>query len=324
MDMKYDHIIVDTNNVFHANHYAFNKLTYKVKNAIVQTGGIYGSLLFFNRMREKYLKDNGSIWALFDNAKSKINNRKGIDPSYKANRKKMPKSFYRSLDYFRLILLNHTDGDYAVYETGYEADDIAPVIVQKIPRDKHILIVSEDMDWSRLIDWDDRVIHQYMKKEVFTRKKFCEKYHFTPTEDKIVLYKTIRGDSVDNIPIGVRGLPSKILYRLLDDHKDIFKVYENIKSLDYVSDLWREKIIEAFPRLRLNYQLVSFMNLRDNCTNDYISRCFFQPHYLKAIYESLGFNISKIDPRVSEFFASRIKMLTPETLWKWPIVTGKQ
>lgn len=302
MQKRYDHIIVDTNNMFHANHHAFSHLTHTVGKANLITGGIWGSIKAFDRLRERFLSKDGTIWALFDNAKSKSNMRRKIDPDYKMNRKKMPTSFYRALDYFRMILLHHTDGDYVVYETGYESDDIVPVILSKIPTDVNVLLVSEDLDWSRLIAYQKRPIDQYMKKQVFDKSTFHRIYGFLPSEDRIILYKVIRGDSVDNIPKGVERMPSKILLRLLDDCKDVFEVKENLEILPYMTDTWKSRILQNFPRLRLNHQLVSFLHLTERDIDDYIYPCSYRSNYLKVMYESLGFDIEKIDMRVAKQF----------------------
>lgn len=326
MEHKYDNILVDVNNLFHKYHHALNNLTYKVKNAIIVTGGIYGSLKFIDRTRKEYLAPNGKMWFLFDNAKSKIHMRQTIDPEYKMNRKKMPKTFYRSLDYLRFILLNHTDGDYTVYETGYEADDIAPVIVNRIPVKESILIVSEDMDWCRLIDYEGRTVHQYMKKTIFDTNKFLQVYEFSPTEDHVVLFKTIKGDDSDNIPKGVEYFPTKYLLRLIDDYKDIYEVKENLSVISYLPDKWKEKIQENFPRLNLNYQLVSFVNLTDNKIDDYIFPCRYRPNFLKTVYESLGFNIDTMDNRVYESIQNEkaSKPVDFFTFWDNSAITGKK
>lgn len=323
-ERSYDHILIDTNNTFCANHYAFSNLSYKVKNSIIQTGGIYGSVLAFQRLRKRFLKEDGTMWALFDNAKSMVNVRKTIDPEYKLNRTKMPKSFYRSLDYFRLIQLSYSNSEYVVYETGYEADDIAPVIIRKIPTDKKILVVSEDLDWSRLIGYQGRTVHQYMKKMVFDQSKFNEHYGFLPTVDKIVLYKIIRGDKVDNIPKGIKGLPTKALMQLIDDYKNIFEIKENLEIIPYLSEHWKEVITKNFSRLTLNHQLVSFLSLSDKDINQFIFKCKYQPKVLKILYESLGFNIEKIDERI---YSTRRKKKTGNSFddfWHHPTIPRKK
>ena len=310
IERKYDHIIVDTNNVYYANYYVFNDLTYQIKNSVIITGGVYGSILAFQRLRKRFLKEDGILWALFDNAKSKTNIRKTIDPDYKLDRHKMPKSFYRALDYFRMIQMNHSFNQKIVYETGYESDDIAPVIIRKIPKDQSILVVSEDLDWSRLIDYQGRTVHQYMKKEIFDATAFKKKYEFSPSENKIVLYKVIRGDKVDNIPKGIKGLPTKILLQLIDDFKDIFEVHEQVSIIPYLTDHWKQVIKDNFPRLALNHQLVSFIPLSDTDVDNYISDCKYSPKVLKIFYESLGFKIRGVDERLSNDLRRFDKKLT--------------
>lgn len=292
----YDVIIIDSNNWYHRNFETHKDMTHKVGEKTIVTGGIYGFLQSVKKWRRNFSHSDTKFYFLFDNPTTKSNLRQQmIDPHYKENRKKRPKSFYRSIDYLRLILENYDNDFYCIYGTGYESDDIAPYVLKKIPQDKKVLLISEDMDWSRLISEN---VHQYMKDRIFTKKEFQNKYGFIPTLNSIVLYKTIRGDKVDDIPIGLSNLPEKILLKLIDNYKDIYDILDNLKTIRFLSELWQKRFIENRDRLILNHQLVSFFKIQESYLNECTSKGKYKPEQLKILYESLGFDIYDFDKRV--------------------------
>jgi 5'-3' exonuclease len=140
-----------------------------------------------------------------------------------------------------------------------------------------------------------------MKKKVFDKREFNNRFNFKPNDNRVVLYKTIRGDSVDNIPAGIPNFPTKKLVRLVEDYKDIFDVIDNLEIIPYLTPTWREKIRKNEPRLRLNHQLVSFIPISDDYLQQFTFACKFRPKNLAVLYESLQFTISKIDERVVDY-----------------------
>jgi hypothetical protein len=301
--MKYDFVIVDSNNWYYRNYEIHKEKTHQVGLKTIVTGGIQGFLKSFEKWKRDFTHEDTIFYFLFDNATTKSNLRQQmIDPAYKENRKQRPKSFYRSIDYLRLILENYDNNLYCIYGTGYEADDIVPYVLKNIPKDSNKLLISEDLDWSRLIS---KNIHQYMKKEIFDDKRFLQKYGFKPTLDKIVLYKTIKGDSSDGIPIGVERFPTKKLIRLVDDYKDIYDVFDNLNIIDYLNETWKNKFKEKKNRLILNYQLVSFFKLDEKFVKECTSKGQYRPEQLKIIYKSLGFKLDEIDKRVYTYLKEK-------------------
>jgi len=295
MANKYDHLLIDSNNLYARNYYAQENMTFSYKGNTIVTGGVHGFLRSLNRLKKLHLKENGLIWCLFDNSDSKINMRRDLyDPAYKKNRKDKPKAYYRGMDCLRLILHNYRDYIRVVYGTGFEADDIAPVIIRQFPLDSDVLACSEDLDWARLITNN---IKLYMKNKVFGQTDFYEKYGFTPSEKSIILYKTIRGDKVDNIPIGLPMITTKNLNKIIENYDDIFDVLDSLDEIEYLNESWKEKFEESSARLRLNHQLVSFIPIDDEYIKDFIFTGKFRPKILEPLYEALGFQIFYIDTK---------------------------
>lgn len=302
----YNNVIIDVNNLYHKNYHVYKNMIFEVNNKHIVTGGVYGFIKSLKMLQRKFLVEGGCIYFLFDNPDSKQNMRQlSIDPTYKANRKKYSQPFYRSLDYLRLILMDYDDKNIVIYGTGFEADDLAPNVVNSIPNDEKTLIVSEDLDWARLLNYQGKHVDLYLKKSIFNRRKFNEKYNFMPTEDSVVLYKVIRGDESDNIPIGIPNMPSKIIEKLIGDYKDIFEIIDNLEIIPYLNKKWKDKIIENKSRLRLNYQLVSFIPISDNYLKQFTFESKFRPKNLLLLYKSLGFDPVEIDNRLENFIIDK-------------------
>lgn len=299
-EFVYRNILVDINNIFNKNHEKLRNMTYQVGEFVLITGGVYGSIRSLWKLKRQYLESHpdSKMYMLFDNAKSKEGNRKLIDPSYKLNRNPKPKSFYRSLDYLRLILLNSSPQNTIVYGTGYEADDIAPYVIDSLDSSP-CLVVSEDLDWSRLIGWKGRKVHHLMKDKIFDSVRFNQNFDFEPSVEKITLYKAIRGDSTDNIPIGIRGLQKDKVIRLIEDFSTVDDMLYNVDHIEYLSPLMRDRMKESAARLRLNQSLVEFIPIKEKEVGKYTFRGRYSPRVLKVIYESLGFDIDKLDSRIN-------------------------
>lgn len=301
--IAYRTLIVDANNLFYRNHEKLKHMTYVVKNKTIITGGIYGSLRSLWSLKKRYLSDEAvsKVYIVFDNAKSKDNLRRSIDPGYKMNRKRQPAAFYHALDYFRFILLNCDRKFVVVYGTGYEADDIAPALLRYIPYNSNTLMVSDDLDWSRLIEYEGRQIHHLRSGKVYNKSVFNNEFDFIPTENRIVLYKTIRGDSSDNIPVGVPNVRRDTLLQLVEDYDDIFDVLDDLDDIPYLSQTMKAKFRDNAARLKLNHQLVSFIPLDGVDIDNYIFYSRYNPRVLARTYESLGFNVESFDRRVYDY-----------------------
>lgn len=298
---KFKHVIVDVSNLYHRNYSVHSEMTYNVRNAPIVTGGIYGSILSVLKLKNDFLEPDGTLWLIFDNSTSKINLRKELYAEYKANRVKKSPSFYKGIDYFRLIMMNFDNSFKVVTRSAWEADDLVKPVILNLPKEDTILIASEDMDWSRMLKYEGRPVYWFAKKKVYEPGMFEDEYGFYPTESNIVLYKSFRGDPADNIPNAVPGIPKKILVQLMENYKKVEDIIKDLPVIDYVNDNWKQKIIAGSHQLRINQQLVSFIGLGREVIDEFIFDSKFNPKSLKVLYETLGFNIFKLDARVSQY-----------------------
>lgn len=299
---KYQSIIIDGNNLFARNYFVHKNLTYKMSDETeLITGGIYGFIYSLNKLKRNYLSDYGKFYILFDNYNSSLRIRKEIDPNYKKNRKEKSKMYYRSIDLLQQILLNYDNNIVLVYRSEYEADDLVkPILNSIISEYDKVLLVSNDLDWARMIDFKKRYIEWLVGDKIYNNENFKEKYGYYPSEKNIILWKTFRGDDTDDIPIGVPGIRKKILLKLMNNYVDILDIMNHINEIDYLG-IWKDKIIESEKRLRLNYQLVSYIKIGEDEIEKFIYSCEYRPNNLKIFYNTLGFNIETFDSRVYDY-----------------------
>lgn len=308
-DVRYDHILIDTLNLYHRAYSTSKHLTTTLENGeILVTGGVFTSLKMIQKLKNDYLTENGIIYFLFDGSDFSSRDlplekspgsrtfRSQVDPDYKMNRKtdKDPE-FFRGLNFFQLLLLSYDDNFVIIDIPDVEADDLVLPLVESIPNDDMILMVSTDFDWARKIGPN---IHWYTNKGIYDDDRFKEDYGFLPENKSLQLYKSFRGDSSDNIPKGVPGIRESILVQLVQDYDTLNDIFHNLENIDYLSDTWKNKISENKSRLRLNYKLVDFYPIDVSVIEKYTFPCKFEPNVLREFYTLFGFNLNQIDHRV--------------------------
>jgi hypothetical protein len=299
----FDYILIDLNNLFARNYAIHEKETYENENEVLSAGGILGTL---NSIK-KLIRENGSedtvVYLLADNPTSKVFSRKMISPDYKINRIEKPKMYYRGLEVLSLILQSYSDNFYFMQVPNLEADDLVPVIIDQLEKDKSILLVSSDMDWARAIGLHGYNAVWHNGKSIVTKGDFFDKYGFDPSEANVINYKTYRGDSSDNIEAGVPRIQEKLIFKLME-YGDVEDVITNIDTLEFVPPQWKEAIKERVPRLRLNKQLVSFSDVAYSEVRQFLIKCKLRHQTLKMLYEGLGIDPAMYDRRVSDYVAS--------------------
>lgn len=300
----YKSIIIDTNLLYYRNFATNKKLTHTVSGQPMYTGGIYGSIKSIMALRRKYLSPNGEMVFLFDNHASKSNLRKQIDETYKCNRIEKSKKFYKGIDYLEKILMYMYDNCKIVRISYMEADDLLPAVINCYKPTDKILLVSNDEDWCRSLTSN---IHILKNKEIVTQYSYEEKNGFFPTKENIILYKTFKGDTSDNIPNPIPRFPKDKLIQIMDSKiEDIWDFLQRFDKGEYkeiiIEDsVWykRLKNTEIRKRLILNWRLVDYMGYDEADLHEGTFNCKFKKHTLRTLYLALGFNIEKLDYRLN-------------------------
>ena len=299
MSGKYASILIDGNNMFYKSYKKLYHLTTTVDGQKIITGGIYGFIKSLLRLKREFLSEGGRFYILFDNCNSKDHQRKEVDPDYKIGRSH-ERSFYKSLELLQYVLMHYSDDITMIYRSNYEADDFVKPLLLDIPKTQNVLLVSEDRDWARMIEFEGRVIHWYAKRRVYDRAQYFLEFGYKPSEQTVVMEKTIRGDKSDNIPAGVPNIKGKTVIQLINQFDNVYDMVQEVDNCDYVSELMKDRIKENEARLRLNFQLVSFAGVSHEEMNSFTYQCRFDPKTLNIAYKSMGFDTS-FDPRMKRF-----------------------
>jgi 5'-3' exonuclease len=264
------------------------------------TGGIYTSLKMIQRIESNYLSENGRIYFLFDNPSSGESRRKDIDPDYKINRKKRDPQFYRGLDYLQLVLRSYKNGYRVIQRPEAEADDLVFPILKSFEGHNHfVLLVSNDMDWSRAIE--DKVhwlVHSSDKDIIYDKYLFFDKYGFYPGYNEVCLYKALRGDTSDNIIAGVKGIPEQVALEIIRQVKSVQNMFLKLNDIR-IDEQWRKAIQQNKGRIQINFMLIDCQPLSMAEVREYTVVSEFNKNTLLMYYRILGFDIDQIDPRLN-------------------------
>jgi 5'-3' exonuclease len=263
------------------------------------TGGIFTTIRMIQRIEREYLDTGGRIYFLFDNALSGEDNRKEIDPDYKINRKKREPQFYRGLDYLQLVLTHYQTGYRIARRSSSEADDLVAPILESFKDKKYsILLVSNDMDWSRAID--DRshwMVHKDNQDIIYTKDNFYEKYGFYPGRGEVCLYKAIRGDAADNIPPGVKSIPESVVLDIIHQAKSVSNMFLHLPELT-IPPQWKDAIRQNRGRIQLNLMLVDYQPVSVEDCRECTIVTEYNKEMLSMFYRMLNFKPEGIDDRL--------------------------
>lgn len=227
-------VIIDGKSVFYRGYYAMGNLSTKDGTP---TGGVFGFATMALEVLRKLEPDY--VCVAWDKPKTNIRKRLEIYPQYKAGRKAPPPDFYAQIPILHELL---DAFGWPLYELDdYEADDIMGTLALKASaQDVETLLVTSDLDMLQMVDWHIGVY--VLKKglsniELFKPESFEEKYGIIAPQ--FLDLKSLKGDSSDNIP-GVPGVGEKTAIALLQEHKTLDGIYENI---DLIKESVRKKLV---------------------------------------------------------------------------------
>ncbi|MCA9327659.1 hypothetical protein KDA14_03980, partial [Candidatus Saccharibacteria bacterium] len=240
--------IIDGKSVFYRGYYAMPNLSTKDGTP---TGGVFGfatmALEVIKRLKPDY------VAVAWDKPKTNIRKRLEIYPEYKAGRKPAPPDFYEQIPVLHELL---DAFGWPLYELDdYEADDIMGTLaVQAREKGLETLLITSDMDMLQLVNGNVKVYA--LKKglsniELYSPESFTAKYGIDV--DQFLDLKSLKGDSSDNIP-GVPGVGEKTAVQLLQEHKTLDGVYEN---LALIKETTRKKLEAGKESAYMSKQLAA-------------------------------------------------------------------
>jgi hypothetical protein len=286
-DQKFNYLILDGSNFYHR-CYHIGSLQSTLNSKSLGSNVIGTALKLLDQLESTFAYQESKLYFLFDNSQSQINIRKDIDPNYKSIRDKQlrDKEVFRLHNIFIEILKVKSDNYNILMAGSLEADDLVKPLIQNlnISNQNTVLLLSNDLDWSRsvsdYVSWFDWM-------QVYNRSEFYSKFGFFPNEESVKIYKSIRGDSADNIPVGCKYVSDEQLKTICEKAYD-FKGFQDF--VEYVDQIKNEnlrlKFKDSMRRLRKNYDLVSFVPI-DISIGAYVRQSKLEPlsyrFYLKGL-----------------------------------------
>jgi DNA polymerase-1 len=218
-------VIIDGNAIVHRAYHAMPPLTAKDGTMINAVFGFTSMLLkVFEKLQPDYVAIS------FDVAGGTFRDK--VYKEYKAKRIKADQELYDQIPLCYEIVKAFNIPIYT--KEGFEADDIIGTVVSGLeknnPKVKKI-IVTGDMDMLQLVHDHDVQVFLLRKgisdTELYDESKVKERFGFGP--EHIVDYKSLRGDSSDNIP-GIKGIGEKTATDLIKKIGSVNDIYENLKN----------------------------------------------------------------------------------------------
>lgn len=279
----YSTIIIDLNNIYWRSMctcFKNNPTSYSKET-------IQDSLKRIREYKREYGKSDTKVYLCCDNPFSKITEREDLYPSYKHARKnkKLPETFYATLDTLLNVLKVYDSSYIITQKQKLEADDHVPIILRdkEVSKDRKVLLISNDMDWMRGLNDNIHCLNQ--SGIVFTVEIFKKKYKFSPTGTNIQMYKAIKGDTSDSIENAMPHLPSKILIDIVEKYNNPKEMLLGVTSDTSLSDKWKERFKENYNQIKLNFQLVDYLDVSEISLDEISIYCKEDTKQLEYLYK---------------------------------------
>ena len=219
-------VIIDGNAIIHRAYHALPPMN-------ASDGTMVNAVYGFTSMLLKVISDlkPDYLAVAFDVAGKTF--RDDIYSEYKAHRVKADQELYDQIPLcydvvkaFNIPILTRE---------SYEADDVIATVVAQIKNHKSKIqnvIVTGDMDLLQLVD--DKTSVYALRKGMsdivmYDKDEVIKKYGFGP--ERVVDYKSLRGDPSDNIP-GVKGIGEKTATKLITEIGGLEEIYIALKKED--------------------------------------------------------------------------------------------
>ncbi|MEK7643964.1 MAG: DNA polymerase, partial [Patescibacteria group bacterium] len=189
-------------------------------------------------------------------------------------------------------------------------DDVLGKLVEEVKNQKPAvksIVVTGDMDMLQLVD--DEIVEVYLLRKglsdfvLFDERKIKE--HFGFGSERIVDYKSLRGDTSDNIP-GVKGIGEKTAKELIEKIGGVSEIYGNIEKLSGVGikDAMIKKLIDGETSARMSQKLATIDRAvpglefkLENCATPLLDKEKLLPLFQKFEFTSL---LKRINPGVND------------------------
>ncbi len=273
-------MLIDGNALIHRAFHAIPPLTTK-------SGELVNAVYGFTMILLKAIKDLEPDYCAVSFDLPAPTFRHEVYKEYKANRVKADQGLYDQIPRIKEMVqvLN-----LPIYEqAGFEADDIIGTLTtQATSKNIETVIVTGDLDTLQLVNGLSKVYTMrkgFSDTVIYDIAAVNDRYGLTP--EQFIDYKSLRGDSSDNIP-GIPGIGEKGATTLLQKYDTIEGILSHLEELP---DRTRIALEENKDRLVLNKHLVTIV--RDVPIELHLTPCMVEDYNReKAIrlFQELEFN----------------------------------
>ena len=243
-------ILVDGNNLLFRSYYATAYNGNFMKNSKnFPTNALFG----FANMINKIINEEKPTHIIVAFDKGKTFRHEKYD-DYKAGRIQMPDELKQQFPIAKQLLTHMGITHYEI--ENYEADDIIGTFAKYCEEDDNYTgtIISSDKDLLQLIS--NTVDIKLLKSKDYIRynkESFTKEYGIEPIN--IIDLKALMGDASDNIP-GVKGIGEKTALKLLQEHKSLDGIYNNI---DKITGKTKEKLENDKQNAYMSFELATII-----------------------------------------------------------------
>ncbi len=249
--------VIDLSNLSFICHFGYSHVVMKNGD---HKGHVYGFLEKLVKMVDNGDQKVGLIFCM----DTKPTRRKEIFPEYKTNRPPMDfnplPDIKRMLKYLKCTVMSCE---------GEEADDIIATFCKENIGDKPITVYTSDRDiWQVL--WQRNVrLYNILKKTYVKMEDLEDKFALNDWR-KILLWKSVLGDSGDNIPSAIPRVRKKVIVPMMvESDGTIEGFYEvlNQNQGQFTDKMWN-KVVDGRKIMERNYKIVK---LNDEVEYDEVS-----------------------------------------------------
>ena len=211
---------------------------YAIRQELTTSDGTPTNAVFgFKNMLQKLMRQEEPDYlaVVFDERGPTF--RHEADPTYKANRKRMPDELAAQLPFIHRLVEAHNIPKLSLQ--GYEADDIIGTLARRLEADGlDVVLVSGDKDFCQLVT-PHVTIFDPMKDQRIGEAEVEERFGVEPT--RVIEVLGLMGDASDNVP-GVPGIGEKTAKKLLATYGTIEELLAHAEEIKQKK--WRENLIE--------------------------------------------------------------------------------
>ncbi|MEK6620465.1 MAG: DNA polymerase, partial [Chloroflexota bacterium] len=238
-------LLIDSNSLIYRGYFAIPPLTTTKGELSNATFGFASILLkAFEQVRPEH------VAAALDLPQPTFRHER--DATYKATRRPMPDDLRPQIERCKEFLDRMGIPIYAI--PGYEADDVIGALARQAEAaGLDVIILSGDLDTLQLVTPRVTLMttrQGFQNTVIYDEAAIAERFGLRP--DQIVDYKSLKGDTTDNIR-GVPGVGEKTAAKLVAERRDLEGVYADIALY---TDRLREALETHRDRVFRNREMV--------------------------------------------------------------------